>query len=443
MRNIFTILLSILLMRGALSAQDYVPFSLESLGAGSPHDGTTVALGINDSGVVVGTSRLRLKNQRHACYWPPTGGVTDIGTLGGTYSVGYAINNQGEIVGASSDSSDVGEQAFLWTPGAGMQDLPSLGLGVQDVANAINNNGAVVGYSCLGSQCTGDYHAFLWTPSGGIQDLGTLPGGIKTFAYGINSANHVVGTVQLPNGGAAFIWTPTTGMQELAPGSGLQGYGAVAINDSDEVIGYFVDPTDNESHAFLWTQANGLKDLGVLPGGWSEAIGINNSGDIVGFARDAKGSGYSVIWRQGGTIQELTHLAGVGLNEAASGINTAGQIAANGSKPYMLTPTWVKLSAKSVKFGSWPVGQTSTGKSVTLTNLGSKPLAISSITIGGVNAGDFSEKNTCGSSLAAEAKCIIKITFTPTATGARYATIYVADSDWTSPQQVSLTGTGN
>jgi len=82
-------------------------------------------------------------------------------------------------------------------------------------------------------------------------------------------------------------------------------------------------------------------------------------------------------------------------------------------------------------------------KSVTLTNLGSKPLAISGITISGANPGDFSEKNTCGSWLAAEAKCVIKITFTPTATGAKYATIYVADSDWTSPQQVSLTRTGS
>jgi len=65
MRNFATLLLSILLMSGAISAQDYVPFALLSLGAGSPQDGTTVALGINDSGVVVGTSRLRLNYQRH------------------------------------------------------------------------------------------------------------------------------------------------------------------------------------------------------------------------------------------------------------------------------------------------------------------------------------------------------------------------------------------
>jgi probable HAF family extracellular repeat protein len=324
-----------------------------------------------------------------------------------------------------------------------MQALPSLGLGVQDGASAINNNGAVVGHSCLGSPCNGDYHAFLWTLSGGIQDLGTLPGGVGTFAIGINSANHVVGGVQLPNNrSAAFIWTPATGMQELSPGSGLQGYGAMAINDSDEVIGSFGDPTDNQSHGFLWTQANGLKDLGVLPGGSSQAIGINNSGDVVGVARDAKGSGYSVIWRQGGTIQKLGPLAGVGLKSVATGINTSGEIAANGSALYRLKPTWVKLSPIGVNFGSWPVGQTSTVKIVALTNLGSTPLAIS-ITLGGGNAGDFSEKIPCGSSLAAGAKCLIKITFTPTATGARGATINVSDSDWTSPQQVFLAGTGS
>lgn len=325
-----------------------------------------------------------------------------------------------------------------------MKALPSLGSGVQDGAYAINKSGAVVGYSCLGSQCTGDYHAFLWTPSRGIQDLGTLPGGTETFALGINSANHVVGSVQLPNNrGAAFIWTPTTGMRELVPNSGFQGYQAVAINDSDEVVGSFDDPTDNQIHAFLWTQANGLKDLGVLPGGWSEAMGINKSGDVVGFARDGNNAGYSVIWTQGRTIQKLAPLAGVGLNGAATGINTSGEIAANGSKPYLLKPTWVKFTSKNVNFGSWLVGQTSTTKSVTLTNLGSMPLAINSITISGMNSKDFSENNTCGSSLAGGAKCVIKLTFSPKATGVRDATIYVTDSDWTSPQHISLTGTGS
>ena len=108
----------------------------------------------------------------------------------------------------------------------------------------------------------------------------------------------------------------------------------------------------------------------------------------------------------------------------------------------MLKPTWVKLTPTSVNFGSWPVGQTSKVRNLALTNLGSTPLAFS-ITIGGADSGDFSAKSTCGSSVAAGAKCVIKITFTPTATGARSATIYVADSDWTSPQQVSLTGTGS
>jgi hypothetical protein len=231
-------------------------------------------------------------------------------------------------------------------------------------------------------------------------------------------------------------------MQEIEPGAAFENF-PWAINNSDEIAGSFVDPLDGQSHAFAWTQANGLKDLGVLPGGWSEAIGINKSGDVVGFARDASNAGYSVIWRQRGTIQKLTSLAGVGLNEAATGINTSGEIAANGAKPYLLKPTWVNLSSKNVNFGSWVVGQTSTVKSITLTNLGKTPLAISSIKMTGVDNKDFSETNTCGSSLAGGAKCVIKITFSPKATGVRDATIYVTDSDWTSPQHISLTGTGS
>jgi hypothetical protein len=102
----------------------------------------------------------------------------------------------------------------------------------------------------------------------------------------------------------------------------------------------------------------------------------------------------------------------------------------------------VSLSPTSLTFSSQTVNTTSAAQSVTLTNSGNAALTISSIGISGANAGDFSQTNTCGSSLAAGASCTISVTFKPTATGTRTAAVSIADNATGSPHTVSLTGTG-
>ena len=86
---------------------------------------------------------------------------------------------------------------------------------------------------------------------------------------------------------------------------------------------------------------------------------------------------------------------------------------------------------------------TSPVQTVTLTNTGTTALSISSLAVTGTNAGDFAENSTCGSSVAAGAECTIALTFTPPATGARTATLSVADNASGSPQSVSLSGSAS
>jgi hypothetical protein len=45
--------------------------------------------------------------------------------------------------------------------------------------------------------------------------------------------------------------------------------------------------------------------------------------------------------------------------------------------------------------------------------------------------------------LAAGANCTVSVTFTPTTTGALAGSFSIADSDFESPQNVALTGTGD
>jgi Abnormal spindle-like microcephaly-assoc'd, ASPM-SPD-2-Hydin len=103
--------------------------------------------------------------------------------------------------------------------------------------------------------------------------------------------------------------------------------------------------------------------------------------------------------------------------------------------------TSVSLSRTSINFSNREVGTTSSVQTVTLTNLGNK-LTVQSISITGTNPGDFAQTNNCAATVAAGASCTINVTFTPTASGTRSASVTISDSDPTSPQSVSLTGSG-
>ena len=104
--------------------------------------------------------------------------------------------------------------------------------------------------------------------------------------------------------------------------------------------------------------------------------------------------------------------------------------------------TAAKLSPTSLNFGTVAIGVAGAAKTVTLTNVGTTTLTISGIAITGTNAGDFAQTHTCGSSLATGASCTFSVTFKPTASGTRSASLSVSDSAAGTPQTVSLSGIG-
>jgi len=79
-------------------------------------------------------------------------------------------------------------------------------------------------------------------------------------------------------------------MQELLPNETFESF-PWAINDSDQVAGAFNDPQDTPVARILVDSITGLQDLGTLGSGFSEALAINDSGDVVGFARTADNTG--------------------------------------------------------------------------------------------------------------------------------------------------------
>jgi len=104
------------------------------------------------------------------------------------------------------------------------------------------------------------------------------------------------------------------------------------------------------------------------------------------------------------------------------------------------TGSQVTLSPPLLSFSATQVGAggAATKLTSTLTNASSNALNISSI----VASGDYTETNTCGSSVAAGSSCTITVSFAPTITGVRYGTVTINDSDGSSPQVLNLTGIG-
>ena len=149
---------------------------------------------------------------------------------------------------------------------------------------------------------------------------------------------------------------------------------------------------------------------------------------------------YTYSWVTAASLAAGTYSIDVGVFDSAWSTdyywNTDATIAVSSAKPV------VSLSPTSLAFASQATGTTSAAQSVTLTNTGSAALTISGISVTGSNAKDFTQTNTCGSSVAAGAHCSIAVTFKPSATGNRSAAVSIADNAAASPQSIKLNGTG-
>jgi sugar lactone lactonase YvrE len=98
----------------------------------------------------------------------------------------------------------------------------------------------------------------------------------------------------------------------------------------------------------------------------------------------------------------------------------------------------IAASPSMLSFGSLAVGTTSQGQTVTVTNTGTAPLKIGTVS----GTGDFTETDTCSSqTVAPNAYCVISVTMTPTTVGTRTGTIQFNDSV-DGLHQIALSGVG-
>ena len=344
------------LMQG--SGTRYIITDLGPVGPGQP-------LSIPNNGAVAGAAAVD-GGAEHAVVWSK-GNVTDLGTLGVgvSNSLGFSMNENGQVVGqAETLAGDPNHEdfcgfqslglpswgkrclPFIWQKGV-MRALPLLG-GNNGVASWINSGGDVVGTAenttvdpgCPAPQKL-QFKPVIWQ-NGSVQELPTITGDPNGIAIAIGDNGIIVGGT-----GNCSTFSPQL-LFKLQPlhavkwekgvltdlgtlgGSG-HGSGNIAldINQQGEIVGNSDLPGDATGHAFLWTKAKGMQDLGTLPGDVTSAgISINDSSEVVGVSLDASFNLHPYHWQDG----QMQDLNGLVANETslslilACSINDRGEI---------------------------------------------------------------------------------------------------------------------
>lgn len=157
-------------------------------------------------------------------------------------------------------------------------------------------------------------------------EMGTLGGG-ESHANAVGGSGHVVGSSLLADGqGHAFLWSPADGMQDLGTLGGTPGEISVAtdVNDAGVVVGRSGAP--RTWRPVLRTAAGEWQDLGVLPGDtWGIALAINNPGEVLGVSVNSSGFSRAFLVRPGIGMIALEPPAGAHQVEPRD-INDSSQI---------------------------------------------------------------------------------------------------------------------
>ena len=105
--------------------------------------------------------------------------------------------------------------------------------------------------------------------------------------------------------------------------------------------------------------------------------------------------------------------------------------------------TQPNFAAADVAFGNRNVGEAGPNMDATIRNTGNGAMSVTGLSLVGTNPGDFGiVSNGCTAPIAPNGSCIVRLSFTPGAAGARSARLRVVDTAPGSPHGVNLTGFG-
>ncbi|MCL6534628.1 MAG: hypothetical protein K6U77_01010 [Armatimonadetes bacterium] len=300
-----------------------------------------------DGKTVVGRS-IDADGRLRAFRWTESGGMQDLGALGGLVSSAFGVSADGSVVVGWASDPYGRTRPFRWTESGGMQDLGAFGGNTGDAWAASADGSVVVGAA---HNVQGQWRAFRWSQSTGLQPLGTL-GGAESGARDISADGTViVGLARNPQGQwRAFRWTQQTGLQDLTqqyahlmtPGSYLEVAQSISPNGR-YIVGQGYNAATQRTEAYILeteplkpgrirfiTEGNPTGPYGIATSiSWDGRVvvgGFNNPGAI---PRDF-GSGFSFFiegdafrWTPTSGLQVIARRA-TAMSVSPSGTNIAG-----------------------------------------------------------------------------------------------------------------------
>jgi hypothetical protein len=234
--------------------------------SGWPNGGDAVPTGINDADQIIGYTP-----GPRGFIWTAAGGAVDLGWLDDAYrfTMPSAINASGVVVGYS------GSRPFRWTTAKGIEAL-TFPYGDYGQAVAVNDMGEIAGF--LGYAANdGTKRAVLWTADNQFSSVLCC----ASWATGINESRAITG---IKEARTAFLWTPTSGAREIGFLPRTNWSKAVDVNSSAQVVGN--SSTAFVYRVFVWSEATGMQDIGVLAGKpVCFATAINDRGHVIGYCQ--------------------------------------------------------------------------------------------------------------------------------------------------------------
>ncbi len=249
------------------------------------------------------TYDLRVDNIRieRIAQAPPSYEVVDLGDFGGELANAHDINDAGHVAG-TAEAPDRTTEAFLWRNGA----LTNLGSLMPNhahdygVARGMSQNDYLVGESMTpmqGFPGASVSHAFFWSEQTGMIDL--TPGTDNmSQAWDVNSSGQVVG-----NYTGAFLWSQADGLRNI--GFGGMASAAEGINENGEVCGYEWNAEGTRLIGWVYDSRSGaIRELPSF-GGSTQTRRINDAGDVVGASNGTDFTPHTVLWTHDGQFVDL------------------------------------------------------------------------------------------------------------------------------------------
>lgn len=338
------VLAALTLASAAVSAAAQSGYTIRKLACSGMEHGA--AWDIDNAGNIVG-EMLDRNGVAHPVVW--RGGVGELLPLlpSGNSGIAYTIG-AGELIGGTSGTATSSSSAAVWLPTSGTPTPVDLGVGASGFAATILGiaNDTAVGFVDDGILAS----PAIWrglSSSPSLEMLPLPPWAVAGEATAVTATGLVVGLAADWSSSKPVCWD-ISGAPTLTVMPTLAGWGRISdVNDGGYAVGTSISSGTGYAHLASW-ENGAITDLGGLAGMDCFGEGVNDFGDMVGWARTFANPPYvGIVKLAGSPIKNLNDLLPTlsGWTAVrAHAINNAGMIVGSGIidgfyEPFVMIPT--------------------------------------------------------------------------------------------------------